>query len=109
MAGARAGVGERPAGLGDEAPVVARRLQRQLEHPEGVAVGDLAVGDRGPDRVVAAAAGPDDELAKAGGGVERSRGGLGSEALVVVVVRVEDDVGAGLVERLPQRLDGADL
>src|SRR5207247_2250777 len=33
-------------------------------------------------------------------------GGLGCEALVVVLVARDDDIGAGIVQRLPQRLGG---
>jgi len=44
VADAQAGIGEGLAGLRDEAPAVAGRVQGQLQHAEGVAVADFAVG-----------------------------------------------------------------
>src|SRR5215207_9979400 len=43
MAWLRASIGERPAGLGDELPVIARRVKRELEDPERVVLRHLAV------------------------------------------------------------------
>src|SRR5206468_12975752 len=56
--------------------------------------------------VVTHAAGAGDDLADAARRVERAGGGLGREALVVVLVVRDDDIGAGIVQRLPQRLGG---
>ena len=51
------------------------------------------------------AAGADDELADAAVAILPAAGVLRREALVVVVVAVDDDVGAGRVEGLPERVD----
>ena len=66
-----------------ELPVVARRPQRQLEHPERRAVHDLGVRDRA-DRVVVLSAGPDDELPDPASRVRIADRVLRSKALVVV-------------------------
>ena len=106
MAGARPGVGERLAGLGDELPVVALRVERQLEHSPGGGVADFAVGHHRPEPAVVAPAHPHGELAEAELGVGPAGGRLQGEPFVHVVVAGEDEVGAIVVEGLPQRLDG---
>ena len=103
VAGGGAGVGERLAGLGDELPVVACGVQRQLEDAVGRGVAHLAVWrDRG-DRGVVLAAGADDELADPAGRVGDPGGGLLGEALVDVVMAVQHDVCVGGIQRVPQR------
>src|SRR5438034_11340517 len=92
VAAAGAAVAEAAAGLGDEAPAVAVAVQREREDSERRAVATLAVGARDQRGVVAAAAGPDDELADPAARVGAGGRGLGGEALVVVVVAVEHDV-----------------
>ena len=57
-------------------------------------------------RVELATPRPDDELADAARAVGISGGREWRETLVVVGVARDDDVGAGLVERLPERLHG---
>src|SRR2546425_11848854 len=105
VAAAGAAVGERLPRLGNELPVVAARVERQLEDAERVPVAHLTVRLRGTrDRVVVLAAGADDELANAAGRVRCAGRRLGREALIVVVVPVEDDVCARVVEVLPDRL-----
>src|SRR2546423_3501245 len=49
VAGAGPGVGERPAGLRDELPRVARRREGQLQDPVGRRFAALAVCDRGKE------------------------------------------------------------
>ena len=102
MTGGGAAVGERLPGHRDELPVVARVVERHLEHAVGPAP-DVAVGQRGGEAVGAAAAGAHGELAHPVDGVGGAARGLEPEALVDVVVPVEDDVGAVVVERLPER------
>ena len=97
-------VGERLAGDRDELPVVARRVQRELDHAVGARVAHLA---RRQDRAEAGqrgAAGADHELADAEGRVGGAAPVHRREALVVVPVAAEQDVGAAVVEVLPQLL-----
>ncbi len=101
MARSGPGVGKRLAGLRQEAPVVPRGMQGQRQHAEGGGVPDLAVrGDRREARIVRAA-GADDELADPVRGVQRADRGLRREALVDVIVAVEDDVCVMGIEHLP--------
>ncbi len=85
-----------------EAPVVPALLQGQQQHAVGVAAAHLTVGRYGGRRVEVLPAGPDDELPDPGGArpcVHVLRG----ESLVVVLMPGQQDVGAGVLERLPQR------
>ncbi len=84
------------------------RLARSLElqHAEGVVVPDFARGVHREERVVAEAAGADDELAEAPRVVADARGIDGREPLVEVVVAREDEVCPGVVQSLPQWLEG---
>src|SRR5207248_9419789 len=103
MAVRRAGVGEGLTGDRYELPVVARRVQREPQDAERVAVADLAVRlDRAPaDQALAA--GPHYELADAAGRVRDGAGRLRGEALVHVVVPAEDQVRVRVVEVLEDR------
>jgi len=67
-------------------------------------VADFTVGDGGTERVEVRASCADDELADAARRVEDAGGGLRGEALVLMLVPGDDHLGAGMVERLPQRL-----
>src|SRR5215213_11705433 len=100
VAGARAAVRE-GAHRRLELPVVGVAVQRELQYAPRVAVADLAVGLSGTEPVQPAAAGADHELANAVDGIRQSGGILGREALVLVVVTVDDDVRSRGVERLP--------
>src|SRR5581483_7069114 len=66
-------------------------------------VADLAVRLDVADFVVVVAAGADDELADAPRGVGVAVRVLGGEPFVDVLVAGEDDLGAGVVERGPER------
>src|SRR4051812_2725066 len=109
VAGRGAAVGERPARLGDEAPLVAARMQGELEDAEGIGVADLAVRLYQARRSVVPATGADDELPDAAhrvrgsGSLGRCRRPLWREALVAVGVPAQQDVGARGVEVIPQR------
>ena len=78
-------------------------MERQLEHAERARVPDLAVVHNRPEAREVAAARADDELANAVGAVGVSVRILRREALVVVRMAVEDDIGTGGVEVLPER------
>ena len=77
-------------------------MQRQLEHTEGRRNADLAVRSRRDDRGVIRAAGAGDELANAGRGVRLAGRRLRREALVDVVVAIEDDVRVRGVQQVPE-------
>src|SRR5262245_32433319 len=98
-----AGGGERLAGLGHELPVVAGGVEGKGEHAEGLAE-DLGVGLADGEVLEVGPAGAAHELPDAVPRVEAAPGVLGGEALVVVVVTIEDDVDIAPVEVLP---DGA--
>jgi hypothetical protein len=105
VTGGRAGVGERLSRHREELPVVARGVEGELEDSPGLAVADLAVGLHLDDVVGAAAPSrADDELADALRGVRRSGGRLGREALIDVAMAVQDHVGSGGIQVLPERL-----
>src|SRR6266511_2022884 len=103
MAGSASGVGERLAGLGQEAPVVAVCVQGELQHTVRVGVAYLAVRLGRAELVVAGPARPDHELADAACGVEYAVRALRREALVVVVVAGEHYLGIRRVQRLEDR------
>src|SRR5204863_9783065 len=63
----------------------------------------LTVGLTAAKRVMALPARPDDELANATGVVALAVRGLRRKPLVVVIVAHQDDIGAGRLERLPDR------
>ena len=97
-------VGERLAGDRDELPVVARGVQRELDHAVGARVAHLA---RRQDRAEAGqggTTGADHELAHAEARIGRAARVHRREALVVVPVAAEEDVGPAVVEVLPQLL-----
>ena len=91
------------SGLGQELPLVAAGVERELEDAEGPGVLHLRVGQRRVQRVVLRAALADHELAHAALVVQLPVGRLGREALVGVVVAAVDELGAVLVEQLPER------
>src|SRR5215471_7993406 len=105
MAGPAAGVGKGLPFLRNELPVVAVGLQGEFENSEGRSVANLAVWFWFLEGAVIFSASADDEFANAALGVWSSIGRLGSEPFVVVIVAVDDNVGIGVVERLPQGLD----
>ena len=94
-------------GLRDELPVVCAGAEVQLEDAIGVGVAHLAVGLDVRDRVVAPSARAHHELPDAMLGIGGRAGRLWREALVDVLVAVEDHVGIELVERGPERPDGS--
>src|SRR5512132_1979556 len=95
VAAAGARVLERTARRRQKAPAVAGPTQLELEEAEAVAVAHLAARKRRAERVVAAAAGADDELPHPPGRVHPTDGVEWGEALVVVLVSDQYDLGAG--------------
>src|SRR6266852_610821 len=106
VAGAGAGIGEALPCFGDELPVIAVRLERELQNAESCGLANFAVGFWFAEGPVVFAASADDKFANAalriGGAVWSLRG----EALVVVVVSGDDNLGVGIVERLEEWLHG---
>src|SRR3954454_4104826 len=101
-AGRRAAV-DRWGALGaDEAPVVAVGPQGHREHADRLVPAHLAAGFGTGEGSQAVAAGADDELHRAATGF--ALGVARGEALVVVVMPVEDDIDATIRELRPQRL-----
>ena len=88
---------ERLAGHGHELPIVAGGMQVHLQHAVGVGVVEAAVRDGRVNGVMARAARADDELANALQ-VQVRAGVLWGEALVVVVVPIQDHVHARAVQ-----------
>src|SRR6266849_1992033 len=102
---AAARVGEGAPRDGDELPGVGTGRQRELQHAVIGAIEDLAVRQRCPFIVVMAlAACADHELPNPSSRIGRARGRLRRKALIVVLVPGDHDLGAGVVQRLPQRL-----
>src|SRR5829696_4150388 len=89
-----------------KAPGVAGRTQLELKYAEAVAVARLAAGKRRTERIVAGAAGANDKLPHPPGRVHPTEGIERGEALVVVLMSDQRDLGTGLVQRQPQTADG---
>ena len=70
---------------------------------------DLAVGRSGLHRARRDPARADDELPDAVGVVPSRPRVLRREALVVMVVAIQHDLGARSIEDVPERLDGRDV
>src|SRR5215208_5220507 len=100
VASGAAGVGEGPAPRRDEPPLVALRMEGELQDAVGVVVVDLAVGDGLQDRIVALPSGAHHELPDAALGGRSPVGVLRRKALVVVLVAGEHHVYARCVENV---------
>src|SRR5215204_1635820 len=88
-----------------ELPIIAARVQGELQDAVGVVVVDLSVLNRTLNLIVAPApAGADHELTDALLGVPRATRVLRREALVVVVMGREDHVRSCVIESLPYGL-----
>ena len=106
MAIATAGIGEALPCLGNELPVVAAGLEGELQDAEGCGIAHFAVGFCFPEGAVILAAGAHDEFANAARGICSAIRRLRGEALVIVIVAGDHDVGVGFVESLEKRLNG---
>src|SRR5690348_13143920 len=97
-------IAERAAAGSQERPRIRAWVQGQLQHSRRGVVACFAVGERRAEVVQACSSGTDDELPDAPLEVRDSGGGLKREALVHVVMPGDHDIGAVVVERLPQGL-----
>ena len=90
-----------------ELPIEAGCMKSDLNDAVGRAVADFAVwrecGVKGHQSF---ATGPNDEFANAAGCIQIAVGVLRGETFIVVGVAVDDQVGSGVVENLPERLHG---
>ena len=104
MAYAAPRIRERLARDGDEFPVVARGVQRQLQDAISLVVLHLGVRQGRAQGEGARTAHARDEFADTGDRIGHTGRGLRPEALIVVIVAGEHELRAGVVQRLPQRL-----
>src|SRR5579864_2986882 len=105
MALGAARIDERFAGLGNKLPVVAARMQSELQYAEGVGIAYFAVGDDGADGPLIFSPGAHHKLSNPARGIGRAIRVLRRKAFVIVIVAGDNHVGIGIVKRLPQRLD----
>src|SRR5260370_971714 len=106
VARAAAGIGEALPCFGNELPVISVGLERELQDAEGGGIAQFAIGLWRGERAVILAAGAHDEFADAARGIGRAIGRLRGEALVIVIMAGDHDIGVGFVERLEERLNG---
>ncbi len=95
-------VGEGLPGDGDEFPIIAGSMQRQLKHPEGFIVADLGVRLAADESVEASSPCAYHELPNAFGICLTFRI-LRGKTLVVMVMTVQDHVCAMRIKGLPER------
>jgi len=92
--------------LGYKLPIVAFRMQRQLQDAESVGISGLTVGLRRREETVRILSStPYNKLANAMLGIELAAGILRSEPFVVVVVSINNDVRTRVIQNVPQRFD----
>src|SRR6267154_1708209 len=106
MALCGAGIAEGLSFLRNELPVVAFGMQREFQHAEGIGVVCFAVGLHCCEesvRVLAAAS--YNEFANAVFGIRLSVRVLRCKALVIVIMAIDHNVGAGVVQNVPKRLN----
>src|SRR6185436_15210771 len=103
-AGAGARVAERLAGDRDVFPVLGGFVQLQLQDAVGGVVANFAVGEDGAETVRRDTAEAGDELTDTVVVVAGAVGTLRREPLVRPIVRVDDDFGLEIIQRVPGRL-----
>ena len=106
VAGRRTRIGVDAARDRHELPVVAGRVERQLQDAERAAAPGLAVGLDRPEGVMAPPAGTDHELPDPAIRIRDAGRRLRGESLVGVVVAGQDHIRVEVIERLVQRLHG---
>src|SRR5215208_888023 len=104
VASGASGVRERLALHSYEPPLIALRVEGELQDAIGLIIVDLAVGDGLQDGVVAPTPGAHHELPDATLRVRFPVGVLGRETLVVVLVSRKDHIRSRLIKCFPQRL-----
>lgn len=102
VADTTAAVAECAASYGDELPIIARRVEREFEDAPGGAVAHFAVGNWRIKTTQERAARADDERVNAIRKVGVGIGVLWREALVIMIMPIQNDIGACRVERLPK-------
>lgn len=90
----------------DEFPTVVAWPQSKLQNAEGSCVAQFAVRMSRAEGAMIFAAGADDKFANATGEVGFAIRSLRGEALVIMIVAVNDDIGVCVVKGLPERLEG---
>src|SRR5664280_138166 len=100
VSGLRSRVRKRLACDRNELPVVAVGVKGEFQDAEGAGTAHLRVGADRAHGPLSSAAGADDEFTDAGGISDGSRR-LQGEALVIMVVAVDDQVGMGRVQVVP--------
>jgi hypothetical protein len=104
MARPAACICKRFARLGDEAPVIAVGVQGQGEDAESVIIADFTVRQDRREAIVVPPSRSHHELTQAMRGVSPTIWVLRRKALVVVVVSIEHDLRATLIQVLPERV-----
>lgn len=97
MASASAGVGEGFAGFGNELPIVTVGTQGQFEDTESVGVAQFAGCDDCSKGPLVLAAGANDKFPNTAWGIANTFGVLWSEAFVVVIVPVHNDIRVSVI------------
>ena len=105
MAASASRVSEFAARYGNEFPPVALRAQINPQDSERGVASYFRGGQPIAKLPLALSSRTDDKFANAARGIGNAFRILRREALIVVIVAVEDHVGVGLVKRLPERLD----
>src|SRR2546430_9477587 len=99
-----AGIGDRSAGDRDEAPVVTAGAERELENAVSRVVAYFEIRHRGTEVVQRFTAScPHGDFTDAERRVQSPVRLLRGKALIGVIVTIQDQIGAVLVERVPQR------
>jgi len=98
----RARIGEGLARFRYKLPIVAARVQRQLENAEGVGIANFAVGENGGQGGVVGAAAPHNKLANASNGVSDTIWILRRKTFIDVVMSAQNKVSIRVVKCLPK-------
>ena len=106
MTVATAGIAEGLTFFRDELPVITFGMEGELEHAERVRLVRFAVGNEvGENAMRVLAARTYDKFANAMLGISFSVWILECEAFVIMIVAVNHDVCAGVIQNLPEWLD----
>ena len=98
MTSASTGIGEGFAGFGNELPIVAIRPQGQFEDTESVGVAQFAVRDDCSEGPLVLAASANDKFPNTARGIGNAVRALRSEALVVVIMPVHDEISVSVIK-----------